>query len=249
MMDAGFADEWRDWIVDRTQVDHTQDVVPHAAHRSVLRASGRRLVRAEGHDESARVAAMNFDVPSRREFSHHGGGASMRRLAVRPILRNLAIDAALLASAVAPALADDFTLTGTYQGFVVCDDVTGGEGGAFGRAMTMDVVQTGDAIAMRNTVAVDPAGPASHTLYRGRVAQDAAGAVSGYAEACGGTFPHKELVRIAPASPSRAPFNFAADTIFVSDAVPGVGGKLVAETCKWALTRVSTETPEVEVCP
>lgn len=146
------------------------------------------------------------------------------------------------------AAAADFTLTGTYEGFVVCDDTTGGEGGAFGRAMTIDVVQTGDAIVMRNTVAVDPAGPMSHTLYRGRVAVAAGGAISGYVEACGATFPHTELVRIVPASPARVPFGFAADTIFVSDAVPGSGGKLVAESCKWALTRLSADVPMFEAC-
>jgi hypothetical protein len=165
---------------------------------------------------------------------------SMRRNSVM-------LGAVFLGAAVLPALADDVTLTGTYEGFFVCDDVTDGEGGAFGRAMTMEVVQSGAEIAMRNTVAVDPSGPESHTLYRGRVAA-AGGPVSGYVEACGGTFPHRELVRIVPASPSREPFSFAADTIFVSDAVPGVGDKLVVESCKWALTRVSTETPEFEPC-
>ena len=100
--------------------------------------------------------------------------------------------------------------------------------------MAMEIVQSGDRIDMRNTVVVDPSGPESHTLFRGRVAADAGGAVAGYAEACGGTFPHKELVRIFPASPSREPFSFAADTVFVSEAVPGVGDKLVVESCKWA---------------
>ncbi len=159
------------------------------------------------------------------------------------------LGAVLLGAAVLPATAADFTLTGTYEGFFVCDDVTGGQGGAFGRAMTMEVVQSGDRIDMRNTVAVDASGPESHSLYRGLVAADADGSVSGYVEACGGTFPHKELVRIFPASPSRAPFSFAADTVFVSEAVPGVGDKLVVESCKWALTRVSTETPRFEACP
>jgi hypothetical protein len=154
-----------------------------------------------------------------------------------------------LAAAVVPAMAADITLTGTYEGFFVCDHVAAGESGGFGRAMTMEVVQTGDEIAMRNTVAVDPSGPESHTLYRGRVVAGAGGAISGYAEVCGGTFPHKELVRIVPASPSRAPFSFAADTVFVSEAVPGMGDRLVVESCRWALTRVATETPEFEACP
>lgn len=159
------------------------------------------------------------------------------------------LGAIVLGLAGQPASAAEVSLTGTYEGFFVCDDVTGGAPGAFGRAMTMDIVQTGDAIAMRNTVAVDPSGPVSHTLYRGRVAVGEGGTLSGYAEACGGTFPHKELVRIVPASPSREPFSFAADTIFVSDAVPGVGDKLVVESCKWALTRVSAEAPKFEACP
>lgn len=158
------------------------------------------------------------------------------------------LGAVFLGVAVMTATAADFTLTGTYEGFFVCDNVADGRSGAFGRPMTMAVVQSGDVIAMRNTVAVDPSGPPSHTLFRGRVAADAGGAVAGYVEACGGSFPHKELVRIFPASPSRAPFSFAADTVFVSDGVPGLSAGLVVESCKWALTRVSTETPMVEVC-
>jgi hypothetical protein len=174
----------------------------------------------------------------------------MRNLARRPLLWLVAPCGALFAAAAAtPAVAAEFSLTGTYQGFFVCDHSAGGAGGGFGRAMTMEIVQTGDRIAMRNTVAVDPSGPESHTLFRGRVAADAGGAVSGYAEVCDSTFPHKELIRILPASPTRAPFSFAADTVFVSEAVPGIGDELVVESCKWALTRVSTETPAFEACP
>lgn len=164
----------------------------------------------------------------------------MRRIALASI-------AALLTTGAALA-ADGFSLSGTYEGFFVCDDVTDGAGGAFGRAMTMEVVQSGDGIVLRNTVAVDPAGPESHTLFRRRVVADAGGSLSGYAEVCGGTFPHKEMVRILPASPARTPFSFAADTIFVSEAVPGVGAKLVVESCKWALTRVSAEPPQFAPC-
>lgn len=166
------------------------------------------------------------------------------RITTLPVL-----GAMVLWAMVPQARAADFSLTGAYEGFFVCDHIAGGEGGGFGRAMTMEIVQTGDEIAMRNAVAVDPAGPASHTLFRGRVASDAGGSVSGYAEVCGGTFPHKELIRISPASTSREPFSFAADTVFVSEAVPGMGDRLVVETCKWALTRVSIEAPEFEACP
>jgi hypothetical protein len=144
--------------------------------------------------------------------------------------------------------ADQLSLTGTYEGFFVCDDVTDGAGGGFGRAMTMEVVQNGDRIDMRNTAAVDSSGAPSHTVFRGQVAAAPGdGALSGYVEACESTFEHKELVRIFPASPSRRPFGFAADTVFVSDSVPGVHG-LVAESCKWSLERVSAETPRFEMC-
>jgi hypothetical protein len=156
--------------------------------------------------------------------------------------------AVVLASTAAVAAEDSSSLTGTYQGFFVCDDVTDGAGGGFGRAMTMEVVQSGERVDMRNTVAVDPSGPPSQTVFRGHVAAAPGdGSVSGYVEACDSTFPHKELIRIFPASPARQPFGFAADTVFVSDAVPGVHG-LVAESCKWSLERVSTETPTFKPC-
>ena len=41
--------------------------------------------------------------------------------------------AAIFGPALLPASADDFTLTGTYEGFFVCDDVVDGAGGGFGR--------------------------------------------------------------------------------------------------------------------
>jgi len=167
---------------------------------------------------------------------------------MRAIIHIIMPCGAIVLAAVAPATAADFSLTGTYDGFFVCDHIAGGAGGGFGRAMTMEIVQTGDRIALRNTVKVDPAAPESHTLYRGRVVAGAGGSISGYAEVCGGSFPHKELVRIFPASPSRDPFSFAADTVFVSEAVPGAGDKLVVESCKWALARVSTEVPEFDAC-
>ena len=156
--------------------------------------------------------------------------------------------AAILAASSGFASADEASLTGTYQGFFVCDDVTDGAGGEFGRPMKMEVVQSGDRVDMRNTVSVDPSGPESHTVFRGHVAAAPGdGSLSGYVEACDSTFAHKELVRIFPTSPARNPFGFATDTVFISDAVPGVHG-LVAESCKWALTRVSTEAPTFERC-
>jgi len=156
--------------------------------------------------------------------------------------------ALVLIAATAQAAAFDWT--GTYEGFVVCDDVAAGNGGHFGQPMTMKIVQSGDRIAAHNTVHVDSAGNASHTLFRGKVMADAAGdTVSGFVEVCDGTFAHKELVRIFPASTKQSPFGFAADTVFVSEVVPGEAGKLVVESCKWSLQRVSTQKPDFQPYP
>jgi len=161
----------------------------------------------------------------------------------------VSLAAAVALGPSATQAADAFSLTGTYQGFFVCDNVTNGVSGGFGRAMTMEVVQTGDRIDMQNSVVVAASGPPSQTTFRGRLVAAAPGdgVVAGYAEVCRSTFPHKELVRIFPVSPARQPFSFAADTVFVSEAVPGMSG-LVVEGCKWALTRVSTEMPQFKVC-
>ena len=152
-------------------------------------------------------------------------------------------------SGSAALAADAFSLTGTYEGFFVCDNVADGVSGGFGRPMTMDIVQTGDRIHMRNTVAVETSGPPSQTSFRGRLVAAAPGdgVVAGYAEACSATFSHKEMVRIFPVSPARQPFSFAAETVFVSETVPGMSG-LIVESCKWSLTRVSTEKPQFEAC-
>lgn len=151
--------------------------------------------------------------------------------------------------ATAAAAGEPFDWTGTYRGFVVCNDVTAGAGGSFGAQMTLEIVQTGERIDARNTVDVVSSQGASHTSYRGKAMANATGdTVSGYVEVCDATFPHKELVRIFPASTDRKPFGFAADTVFVSEAVPGKEGKLVAESCKWSLTRTATARPSFEPC-
>lgn len=160
---------------------------------------------------------------------------------------------ALVAAIALPAAAtaaEPFAWTGSYEGFVVCDNVAAGKGGSFGRPMTLAIVQTGDVIDARNTVEVAPSQGASHTVFRGRVMASTTGeTVSGYLEVCDATFPHKELIRIFPAATTQDSFGFAADTVFVSEAVPGAGGRLIVESCKWSLTRTSTEKPAFEPCP
>lgn len=165
------------------------------------------------------------------------------------VLTRLSGIAVLTVIATAAVAGEPFDWTGTYRGVVACDDVTAGAGGSFGAQMTLEIVQTGERIDARNTVEVVPSQGASHTSYRGKAMANADdNTVSGYLEVCDATFPHKEMVRIFPASTDREPFGFATDTVFVSEAVPGKEGKLVAESCKWSLKRISTERPSFEPC-
>jgi hypothetical protein len=158
--------------------------------------------------------------------------------------------AAAIALSAAAMAAERFDLTGSYEGFVVCDNVTGGIASTFGRPMTFAIVQTGDRIDARNTVEVDPSQDASHTVFRGWAIASAAGDwVSGYLEVCDSSFPHDEMIRIFPASTTAETFSFAADTVFAAEAVPGMGENLVVESCKWSLARTSIELPSFEPCP
>jgi hypothetical protein len=157
---------------------------------------------------------------------------------------------AAIALSTAAAAAEPFDWTGTYEGFVVCDNIAGGIASTFGRPMTLAIAQSGDRIDARNTVDVDPSQDASYTVFRGRAIAGATGDwVSGYLEVCDSSFPHDEMIRIFPASTGAETFSFAADTVFVAEVVPGMGENLVVESCKWSLTRTSTERPSFESCP
>ncbi|MCP4385150.1 MAG: hypothetical protein GY798_27695 [Hyphomicrobiales bacterium] len=166
------------------------------------------------------------------------------------MIRHTIVAAALLVMATGAEADAPFSWTGTYDGFFACDRLTDGVASSFGLPWTIDIVQTGDRIDMAARAAVDPAEGTSTGRYRGAVQESPAGdAVSGYVEFCAGTFTHKELVRIFPATTTGETFGFAADTVFVSQEVPGIEGKLVVESCKWAMRRVSTEVPAFDPCP
>ena len=87
-----------------------------------------------------------------------------------------------------------------------------------------------------------------YSLYAGELAISPSGAIlSGYFRACGGTFPAQEIARIFPAATGAAPFSMSITSVWVSDSVPNLPG-LTTQTCKWSLTRKSTETPVVRPC-
>ena len=155
----------------------------------------------------------------------------------------------ILATLGAACADDAFSWTGSYEGMLACDDVTGGEFSTFARSVTASVQQTETEIQLEISAVVDASEGVTSSTYRGGIMYSPAGDVaSGYLEACRVSFPYKELVRIFPASVTGETFAFSADTIFVSEAVPGTDDKLIVESCRWSLTRISTETPSLNSC-
>ena len=138
---------------------------------------------------------------------------------------------------------------GRYEGYVVCDRVADGVGSNFGLSVVAEVLQDGDELHLAIGGGSDTGDSTQNSLYRGQIRGSATGEMeSGFLETCRPDFPYRELVRIFPAVPTQERFGFAADSIFVSDMLPGAEGSLVVESCKWALNRVSREAPEIDVC-
>ncbi|WP_170546653.1 hypothetical protein [Ruegeria arenilitoris] len=153
----------------------------------------------------------------------------------------------LVAGSFAPALAESFSLTGQYEGMYACDSTTGGVPSSWSDPMTAGIVQDGDRISIDLLYTDKQELGAEYSLYTGSVALAPNGTlVSGYFEACGGTFPSKELARIFPAATDTS-FSFSVTSVWASDQVPNLPG-LTVQTCTWSLKRVSTEPPKVRPC-
>ncbi|WP_299473365.1 hypothetical protein [uncultured Roseibium sp.] len=153
----------------------------------------------------------------------------------------------MMTCAILPAGA--FSLTGTYKGVVACDSTTAGKASSWGWNIELLIVQDGENLRVDYKY-VDTAELGNeYTLYSGKATTSADGSVvSAYFKSCGASFPSDELARMAPTSTAETPFNFAADSIWVSDQVPNLPG-LTVQSCRWTLTRSSTETPSVRACP
>lgn len=156
---------------------------------------------------------------------------------------------AVLAVASSAFASETFSWTGSYQGHVICARVADGMPLNFRRSISADVLQDGDELLFVIGSDFDMGDRVGNSLYRGLLHRGAAGeADSGFLEACRTSFPYKELVRIFPMAPTQYPFGVVADTIFVSDMMPGAEGNLIVESCRWSLDRVSDQSPEIEGC-
>ncbi len=169
------------------------------------------------------------------------------RTAIRVLIptAGLALVFGLLAQA---AYADSFSLTGQYEGRYACDSTTAGVPSSWSDPMRAGIVQDGKRISIDLRYTDNQELGAEYSLYTGSIALTPDGTlVSGYFEACGGTFPSKELARFFPASTSTTPLSLSITSVWASDQVPNLPG-LTVQTCIWSLTRVSEETPKVRPC-
>lgn len=156
---------------------------------------------------------------------------------------------ALLFALATPVLAEEPSLSGTYSGSVVCDRTENGRPGTFQLALDLRIRQDGERLDLATwSEAEVAAGTRVASLYTGKAAI-ADGSVSGYVMACKPDFAYDEIVRILPALPEGDTFTFAAETIFITEMLPGREGDLILESCRWAMVRTGTDVPDFEACP
>ncbi|MEM1362938.1 MAG: hypothetical protein AAGF94_14695 [Pseudomonadota bacterium] len=163
-------------------------------------------------------------------------------------MRYLTLITGLLAASSISAQ-EPFDWTGEYEGYLVCSHVEDNAFGQFSSPFSVRIQQNGrDLIADAGAI-VEATDASPPSVYRGELVMNDSGDVqAGYLEECNARFAYRELVRIFPATPKEHDFGFAADTIFVTKELPGAEGRLMVEQCHWALTRVSTEVPDLEEC-
>ena len=171
----------------------------------------------------------------------------MRRWKAVRASQNAGAVAALFLLA-APAYGAETSLTGSYSGVVACDRTDDGRPAAFQIPLNIRILQDGDRLHIATWTAGDVAlKRRKASLYTGK-AVTADGRVSGYVTACRPDFDYQELVRILPALPTEDGLSFSADTIFMTEALPGREGELIVESCRWVMVRQSADPPDMERC-
>ena len=171
----------------------------------------------------------------------------MRRWKAANAPRHICVVFALVVLAT-PAFGEEVSLTGSYSGVVACDRTEDGRPAAFQLRLKIRVLQEGDQLHIATWTEKDEAlKRRKASLYVGR-AVTSDGRVSGYATACRPDFDYQETVRILPTLPTKDGLSFSADTIFITEALPGREGELIVESCRWVMTRESAGPPDMEQC-
>ncbi|MEM1112291.1 MAG: hypothetical protein AAGI11_10320 [Pseudomonadota bacterium] len=151
-------------------------------------------------------------------------------------------------SLASTAGADAPDMTGTYQGVVACDRIIEGKPGTFHKQWSLRVLHRGDRLDVATwTAEEEKTGKRKASLYTGKT-RVSEGRVSGYLATCRPAIEASELVRLLPARLENGALSFSADTIFVTEDLPGSPGDLIVENCRWVMDRVSTDTPVMETC-
>lgn len=163
-------------------------------------------------------------------------------------MKNAVVALFSLAFFAAPASTEEPSLTGSYSGIVACDRTENGLPGVFQLKLDIRVRQSGDRLDIATWTAEDEAlQRRKPSLYTGKAASSD-GRLSGFAAACRPDFAYQEMVRILPAIGTKEDMSFSADTIFVTEALPGREGHLIVESCRWVMKRTSSKLPEMQVC-
>ncbi len=154
----------------------------------------------------------------------------------------------LLASgcAIAAGAAAAADLTGTWEGLQVCDDNNAGDQINFVTDDRVEITQNGPDLRLRRVTRDG----AQALTYEGRVGPIAGSArVEALVSVCDGTYVAQEMLRLRRVLTSKdGSGSFDAESLYQSTQAPGLQGREIFGTCKWAYKRASAEDPGVPAC-
>ena len=164
-----------------------------------------------------------------------------RLLALSSMLGSLAFGSSALAEDGSEA-----SLTGIWEGILVCDDSQAGVQVNFVAEDRVEITQQDGLLRLRR-VTQDGA---DSLLYEGPVTALASSErFEAMVSVCGGSYKAKEMVRLRRVQVNEdGSGSFDAESLYESADAPGVEGDQIFGTCKWAYERVSTSNPRVPRC-
>jgi hypothetical protein len=164
-----------------------------------------------------------------------------RVLALGSMLGSLAFGSTALAQDGSEA-----SLTGIWEGILVCDDSQGGVQVNFVTDDRVEITERDGHLRLRR-VTQDGA---ESLLHEGPVVALASSErFEAMVSVCGGSYKAKEMVRLRRVQVNEdGSGSFDAESLYESADAPWVEGDQIFGTCKWAYERVSTSNPRVPRC-
>ena len=160
--------------------------------------------------------------------------STSRAFALSSMLGSLAFGATTLAQG------SEASLTGIWEGILVCDDSQAGVQLNFVADDRVEITQQDGLLRLRR----------ASLLYEGPVTALASSErFEAMVSVCGGSYKAKEMVRLRRVQVNEdGSGSFDAESLYESADAPGVEGDQIFGTCKWAYERVSTSNPRVPRC-